>query len=217
MVSVNEEKRDWRAKLRNWFSINTIPFISIQQLCMKSLFVSAILPLFTVSVLFYSIFTQTTSIWGMSGVVQLSTISNHRSDSIQKNVVMLFCFVWAHLCICAFQIGWQKKAPQYWWEELFKLMASTRVCFIFFVGVTILMSFLVKSLHINVKEVHMRLWMGFCLKQGKGHLNFESCFYNIYLIFFPQHSILFSFWENTNNHTGSFPSLHKISFFYSQF
>lgn len=126
VVSVNEEKRDWRAKLRNWFSINTIPFISIQQLCMKSLFVSAILPLFTVSVLFYSIFTQTTSIWGMSGVVQLSTITNHRSDSIQKNVVMLFCFVWAHLCICAFQIGWQKKkhhnidgkSYSNWWQAL---------------------------------------------------------------------------------------------------
>lgn len=39
VVSVNEEKRDWRAEeLRNWFSIYTIPFFSIKQLCMESLF-----------------------------------------------------------------------------------------------------------------------------------------------------------------------------------
>lgn len=37
---------------------------------------------------------------------------------------MLWCYsIWAHLCICVFQTGWQKKkAPQYWWEKLFKLM-----------------------------------------------------------------------------------------------
>lgn len=132
---------------------------------------------------------------------------------------MMWCYSVLSELISAFVHSKQddKKAPQYWWEKLFKLMASTRVCFIFFVGVTTLMRFFVKSLHINVKQVHMRLWMGFCLKQGKGHLNFESCFYNIYLISFPQHSIWCSFSENTNNHTGSFPSLHKISFFYSQF
>lgn len=78
-----------------------------------------------------SIFIETTFIWGMSSVAQISTISNHRSDSIQKNIVMLFCFVWAHLWIRAFQAGLPKKAPQYWWEKLFKLMASTRVCFLF--------------------------------------------------------------------------------------
>lgn len=94
-------KQNWRAEeLRSWFSIYTIPCISNYQLCMKSLFVSSILPLFTISVLFSRIFTKTTFTWGPGSVVQLSTITNHRSDSIQKNAVMLFYLSSSlHLCI----------------------------------------------------------------------------------------------------------------------
>lgn len=67
---------------------------------------------------------------------------------------MMWCYSVLSELISAFVHSKQddKKAPQYWWEKLFKLMASTRVCFIFFVGVTTLMRFFVKSLHIIVKK-----------------------------------------------------------------
>lgn len=72
------------------------------------------------------------------------------------------------------------------------------------------MRFVAKSLQINAKEVQM----GFSLKQGKGHFNFESCFYNIHPIFFPQHSILFIvFRKYEDKHTGSFPLMPKSKLF----
>lgn len=82
------------------------------------------------------------------------------------------------------------------------------------VGVTILRRFVAKSLNISVKEADMRLRMGFCLKQGKGHLNFENCFYSIHLIFFPQHSIVFFFLRKyQDKHTISFSLLYKSKLF----
>lgn len=111
------------------FSIlHTIPCISIQLLLMKSLLVSSILPLFTVSVLFYRIFSYFRDRFHLRDR-QCGSDKHHHQPKIwqhSKNFVMLFYFIWASLCICLFQTGWENKVPWYQEEKLFKLMASTR-------------------------------------------------------------------------------------------
>lgn len=188
------------------FSIlHATPCISSQLLLMQSLLVCFILPLFTVSELLYSICPRTTSIWGTDSVVQINTIANHKSESIQKT---LWCYsIWASLCTCLFQTEWEnlclnikRKSYSSWWQALD-----------FFAGVAILMRFAAKSVHRNVRGVHTRFrWTSDCLKQGKGGLNCTSCFYRIHLIIFTTARYIIWVWRHCQDKCAvSFSLLHE--------
>lgn len=192
-VSLCKENRDWRAEELScspfFILFLVFPFSSFSwNHCLYLPF--SLCSLYLGSFTEFSPISKTTFIWGTGSVVQISTVTNQKSDSIQK---ILWCYSTLSELVSAFVYSRQdektkchdikRKSYSRWWQALD-----------FFAGVAILMRFAAKSIHINVRGVHMRLrWTFDCLKQGKGNLNFESCFYSSQLIFFPQQSILFVF------------------------
>lgn len=156
---------------------------------MKSLFASSILLLLTVSVLFSPrpLSAEGWAVWFSWAPSPITDLTAFKK--------MLRCYSLLSELISAFVHSKQdekqkhhnidRKSYSNWWHALG----------FFLVGITILMRFVAKSLHINVKEVHMRLWIGVCLKQGKGHLNFKTCFYSIHLFVFPHSIAYYLFFE----------------------
>lgn len=91
----------------------TILSISIQLLLMKSLLVSSLLPLFTVSVLFYRTYSYFQDHFHLRDRQCGSDKHHHQPQASQysKHSVMLLYFTWVGLCICLFQTRWENKVP----------------------------------------------------------------------------------------------------------
>lgn len=156
MVTAYEENRDWRAEeLRScslFFILSLVfPFSSFSwNHCLY--FTLSLCSLYLWSFTELSPVSKTTSIRGTGSVVQISTITNHRSGSVQK---FLWCYSILSEWISAFVHSRQdektkchnskRKTYSSWWQALD-----------FFAGVAILMRFAAKSIHINVKGVHTR-------------------------------------------------------------
>lgn len=193
-VSVREENRDWGAEKLKSCS----PFFILSLLFPFSSFSwnhSLYLPFSLCSLCLWSfteftLISKTTFIWGTWSVVQVSTITNHKPDSIQK---ILWCCAILSELVSAFVYSrpdektkchnMKRKRYSSWWQALDFFLQE--------------LSFswdLLPRLHGNARGVHTRLWWTFdCLKQGKGNLNFESCFSSIHLSFLPEQSISFVF------------------------
>ena len=186
MVSVHVEKGAWRPE-----ELRVVLHSSYHSLYFHSApshEITSILPLFSVPVLFYRILFYFQDHFHVRDRqrVQISTITNHKSDSIQK---VLWCYSMLSELVSA--LVYSRKDEKTKCHNLKrKSYSSWLQALEIFAGVAILTRFATKSIHINVRGVHTRLRRTFdCLKQGKENLNFESCFYSIHLIFFPQQSI----------------------------